>query len=140
MIIYLSVHDNNFGKDLSLFAHNLNSKIRFYKNYPDLESIENGSDELANTFKKMREHDRFLEELSPNHDEPLSSESDMKLIEILKALFEDFVRSRYENTDLQLVTYLIGNFEAKIVPYFKDESSNGEDYYYVTSNNLFINV
>lgn len=140
MIIYLSVHDNDFGKDLSQFTHNLNNKIRFYQNYPDLESIEDNVDELAKAYKKMRDHDKFLKELNPNNDEPLSSESEMKLIEILKSLFEEFVRSRYENTDLHSMNYLIENFETKLVPYFKDEWSNGEDYYYVTSNNLFINV
>ena len=139
MIIYFTVQDNDFGQEMSYFGEGLINKIYSYEPHKNLKKL-NTLKEYEEAFEKIEKHNKMMEEISPNSSKPISSECKEYLFSIIRDLFASHLEySRYAS-DPSTIEYLNKNFNVKIVDNFKDEWENGEGFYYITSNNILLNV
>lgn len=119
MIIKYTLNDTSFNSLLNEFGNNLNDKIKDYIG------------ELFNN----KDFDEYLSYVKVINCMDLNSHLDGKqkkdLINIIKILFK-----KYTNKNL----YLMDNFKVEIVDNFSDIYSKNEYFYYITSNNVLINI
>ena len=120
MIIKYTLNDTNFNSLLNEFGNNLNGKIKDY---------------IGGLFYNNKDFDEYFSYVNIINCMDLNSCLDEKqkkdLINIIKILFK-----KYTNKNL----YLMDNFKVEIVDSFSDIYSKREYFYYITSNNVLINI
>lgn len=131
MIIYYSIHDNDFGHLMKRFSKGLWASIvaGYPLGYSQLPKPEDLKGYQA-YFEADRLHKTYLREYD---DENLSPKAKEYFIAYVKELFAKFVENN-EDRD-----YLLKKFKTNIVDSITDEWQNGEAFYYFTTSNQTLN-
>lgn len=139
MIIKYGVADNDFQVFLHHFGSGISSYLRRYK-YEEIQTAcKNADGELY--IKLLQERDDFHEAINVNNDEPLREETKAKICQILTEQFSlDAKKNEHRLGDSGTVEYLINNFTVEIVDCIQDKWANGEENYYIQSNDVIITL
>ena len=126
MIIKLTVHDNDFTERVEIFAQDLFSKIYWYDEQKENETIEDKLEEinLKNKIQSLM-----------NEQNQLSKEDKKFICDLVKKLWEQYIdNEKYYQPHTK--DYLKNNFRVNISYNFKDKWENGENVYYFTAQKV----
>ena len=139
MIIKYGVADNDFGVFLYHFGKDIGKHLRRYK-YEEIRTALKNED--AKLYVELtQERDDFLKAINVNNDEPLSEETKAKIYQVLTEQFSIEAKKReYQFGGDNTSDYLIKNFTVEVVDCVRDEWANGEENYYIQSNNVVITL
>ncbi len=139
MIIRMTVHDNDFQDIMNGFVHNLyNGLTSVPMNLYTKYTLEEPDGDAFNEYIQCSIRvNKIRELLNPNTTLVLSDEDKKLILQRVKSLFDDYVKTHEPNDTA--ADYLRNHFEVSIIGCVTDRDENGEAWYWFQTSGCVMN-